>query len=54
MNRRDFLKTGMAGVALLSLKTLGCARSESGNYVGYEFDLTIGAAFFEMVAEPAV
>lgn len=47
MNRRDFLKTGMAGIAFLSLKTLGCARSE--NYVGYEYDLTIGAALFEMV-----
>ena len=47
MNRRVFLKTGMAGIAFLSLKTLGCGRSD--NYVGYEFDLTIGAALFEMV-----
>jgi FtsP/CotA-like multicopper oxidase with cupredoxin domain len=39
----------MAGIALLSLKTLGCARSSSDDYVGYEFDLTIGAALFEMV-----
>lgn len=47
MNRRDFLKTGMAGIAFLSLKTLGCGRTD--NYVGYEFDLTISAALFEMV-----
>jgi len=25
MNRREFLKTGMAGIAFLSLKTLGLA-----------------------------
>jgi FtsP/CotA-like multicopper oxidase with cupredoxin domain len=49
MNRRDFIKTGMAGIAFLSLKSLGCARSGSDNYVGYEFSLTIGAALFEMV-----
>ena len=49
MKRRDFLKTGMAGIALLSLKTLGCSSSGSDNYVGYQFDLTIGAALFEMI-----
>ncbi|HEY5975365.1 MAG TPA: multicopper oxidase domain-containing protein [Geobacteraceae bacterium] len=48
MNRRDFLKTGMAGIAFLSLKTLGCS-SGSDNYVGTEFELTIGAGLFEMV-----
>lgn len=48
MKRRDFLKTGMAGIAFLSLKTLGCS-SATDNYVGTEFDLTIGAGLFEMI-----
>jgi FtsP/CotA-like multicopper oxidase with cupredoxin domain len=48
MNRREFLKTGMAGIALLSLKTLGCS-SSNAPYSGAQFDLTIGAALFEMV-----
>ncbi|MBI2354943.1 MAG: multicopper oxidase domain-containing protein [Deltaproteobacteria bacterium] len=49
MNRRDFLKTGMAGLAFLSLKTLGCSSSNSSGYLGTTFDLTIGAALFEMI-----
>ncbi len=48
MNRREFLKTGMTGIAFLSLKTLGCS-SAMDNYVGAEFDLTIGAGLFEMI-----
>jgi FtsP/CotA-like multicopper oxidase with cupredoxin domain len=31
MNRRDFLKTGVAGIALLSLSTLGCSSSTSSS-----------------------
>jgi len=38
----------MAGIAFLSLKTLGCS-SATDNYVGTEFDLTIGAGLFEMI-----
>src|SRR6266702_3719531 len=49
MNRRDFLKTGMAGIAFLSLKTLGCSSSNSSGYVGDTYALTIGAALFEMI-----
>lgn len=48
MNRRDFLKTGMAGLALLSLKTLGCSSSDPA-YRGTTFNLNISAALFEMI-----
>ena len=47
MDRREFLKTGAAGIAFLSLKTLGC--SSSPGYRGTTFWLNITAALFEMI-----